>query len=109
MCQVLVFEGSNRCTVDFCYDVRDDGEIHLLASKSCILRAEFKILSTALAVFFAVLIGGIIAILISKCRIYRLEQAEYRKFANEQKYFNEMNPLYKNPHVEYRNPLHTGT
>lgn len=70
------------------------------------MTAEVKIISSAVGVFLAIFLGGLVAILMSKFRIYRLERAEYKKFKNEQKMLSGMNPLYKSPTTEYRNPLH---
>lgn len=93
--------------IDFCYNAGEDGEIHLTASKNCILTAEMKIISTALAAFFAILVAGGIAICISKIRIYRLERAEFKRFENETKIATEINPLYRAAEIEYKNPMHS--
>lgn len=64
-------------------------------------------MSTAVAVFVAIVLGGLIAICISKMRLYRLEKAEFRRFENEQKFTTETNPIYKPAVVIYKNPNHS--
>lgn len=63
--------------------------------------------SSALAAFLAVLLGGIIFLFAYKFRIYRLNKIEWQKFENDQRNMSEMNPLYKEPKIQYRNPLHS--
>lgn len=104
ICQLVSFVGPNRCIIDFCY-VKEDGDIHLPTSQNCIMTANVKLLSSGLAVVFAFIVAGLIAICLSKIRLYRLERAEFKRFVNEKKVATEMNPLYKAAKIEYKNPM----
>lgn len=107
VCQTVSFKQTTRCNLDFCYNVGEDGDIHLTTSKVCTMTQEAKLISTAIAIFLAIVLGGLILICISKIRLYRLERAEFKRFENEEKFATEMNPLYKAANIEYKNPLHS--
>lgn len=107
ICQDVTFGTTTRCNIAFCYDGFEDGEVRLTASTECITMAGVKIISAAVLVFLATILLGAIIIIISKIRLHRLEKAEYKRFIDEQRLNSEMNPLYKSPYVEYKNPLHS--
>ncbi|KAJ8929815.1 hypothetical protein NQ314_017412 [Rhamnusium bicolor] len=104
-CKTVTYVGNSLCTIDFCYISGQDGTIHLLSTPICYMTAGFRALTTGLIVFGAILLAGLLLILGTKYRIYRLEQAEYRQFENERKNLNELNPIYKDPVTTYRNPM----
>lgn len=107
ICQDVIFGTTTRCNIAFCYDGFEDGEVRLTASNQCITMAEVKIISAAVLVFLTTILVGALIIIISKIRLHRLEKAEYKRFMDEQRLNSEMNPLYKSPYVEYKNPLHS--
>ncbi|KAJ8979397.1 hypothetical protein NQ317_015826 [Molorchus minor] len=104
-CETFTYVGNSLCTINFCYNSGQHGAIHLLMTKNCYMTAGFKAMTMGIAVFVAILLGGLIVIACTKYRMYRLEQAEYRQFENERKMFNELNPIYKDPVTSYENPM----
>ncbi|KAJ8923181.1 hypothetical protein NQ315_001735 [Exocentrus adspersus] len=103
-CETVIYQGNSRCTIKCCY-LKQDGDVHWLTTKSCVLTAGFAALTSGIVALALVLLAGAFFIACAKYRIYRLEQEEYRKFQNESGTLHEMNPIYKDPVSTYRNPM----
>lgn len=71
------------------------------------MTAGIKTMFLGGAILAAILIGGVIGIICWKIKNYKQERDEYRRFMAETKNAAEMNPIYRSPVSEYRNPLRT--
>nr|CAI5839042.1 unnamed protein product [Callosobruchus analis] len=104
-CRTTAYAGTNFCIISFDYHSGDDQSVNLRAKISCYKTAGFKMVTTFLSIFAAVVIGGILFIIVWKIRIYHQERVEYKKFVSEKKMLRQTNPLYRDPVTTYRNPL----
>ncbi|KAJ8946346.1 hypothetical protein NQ318_004236 [Aromia moschata] len=96
-CETMTYVGNTLCSIYFCYNPGQDDAIHLIMTTTCYMTAGFRALTMGAAIFAAIVIGGLLAIICMKYRIFRLEQAEYKKFEDERKNLNELNPHIQGP------------
>lgn len=106
-CTTIYFSGNaQRCFLDYCYRKGENNTVHLgTKNKSCIVTAQAIGLGAAMSALAAVILGGVIIILLRKWQINKADAAEYKKFVEESKAWNELNPIYKSPVSEFRNPM----
>ncbi|XP_060523275.1 integrin beta-nu-like [Cylas formicarius] len=106
-CSLVYFPGATRrCRIDYRYVSGQNNSIHLhVTSEECVMTNTATATFFALAAFMGVVLLGLIFIAFKKFQIYRMDQAEYKRFITEKKSVSEMNPLYKSPVSTFTNPM----
>nr|XP_023029296.1 integrin beta-nu-like isoform X1 [Leptinotarsa decemlineata] len=104
ICSTVIFDGSSRCEVNFCYYAYNES-IYLPIVKKCFMTAGFMgTIGGALIALFTFL-AGIAIILMVKWKRDRADRLEYERLIKEQGNFRGENPFYKSPVTIYLNPM----